>query len=209
MKIAPEQIARLEAFFDRIQTETYPDNPSALHTEITAAMLTKTLDMVKLPKGAQVLDVSCGQGVAMETFVKMEFSPIGLSINATDIQACRARGFDVREMDQSLLEFEDGEFDLVWCRHCLEHSIFPYYTLSQFARVLKPGGTLYMEVPAPDTACQHQSNPNHYSVLGKSLWMELIRRNGFTLLDVLDINFQVQAGPDVYWAFIAQKPAVG
>jgi hypothetical protein len=72
--------------------------------------------------------------------------------------------------------------------------------------VLKPAGYLYIEVPSPDSACAHQTNPNHYSVLGKSMWAELIKRTGFLLLDVVDIAFTTLAGPDQYWAFIQQKP---
>jgi hypothetical protein len=72
-------------------------------------------------------------------------------------------------------------------------------------RVVKQKGFLYVEVPAPDTSCQHQTNQNHYSVLGKSMWAELIKRTGFTLLETLDISFEVPAGPDTYWAFFQQK----
>ena len=40
-------------------------------------------------------------------------------------------------MDQSFLDFADDYFDFVWCRHCLEHSIFPYFTLQEIYRVIK------------------------------------------------------------------------
>jgi predicted SAM-dependent methyltransferase len=109
-------------------------------------------------------------------------------------------------MDQSFLDFHDEEFDLIWCRHCLEHSIFPYLTLIEFFRVLKRKGYLYIEVPAPDTSCKHQTNQNHYSVLNKSMWEELIKRTGFDMLVVNNIEFEVVAGTDIYWAFIQQKP---
>ncbi len=109
-------------------------------------------------------------------------------------------------MDQSFLDFNDEEFDLVWCRHCLEHSIFPYFTLGELFRVLKHKGYLYIEVPAPDTSCNHQANKNHYSTLGKSMWSELIRRTGFNILATFDFKFNVTIGPDIYWAFIQQKP---
>ena len=81
-------------------------------------------------------------------------------------------------MDQSFLEFADNYFDFVWCRHCLEHSIFPYFTLQEISRVIKPEGYLYIEVPVPDTSCQNQTNKNNYSVLGKSMWLDLIKRSG-------------------------------
>ena len=123
----------------------------------------------------------------------------------TVVRFCRSLGYDVRCMDQSFLDFPAASFDAVWCRHCLEHSIYPYFTLSGFHRVLKPGGWLYVEVPAPDTASAHQTNRNHYSVLGKSMMASLLDRSRFRIAEVLDITFTVPAGPDTYWAFIQQR----
>ena len=108
-------------------------------------------------------------------------------------------------MDQSYLDFPDESFDLVWCRHALEHSAAPYFTLAGFHRVLARGGTLYVEVPAPDTACKHETNPNHYSVLGRSAWISLMQRAGFDVVDTAVIDFAVPAGPDTYWGFILRK----
>jgi len=130
---------------------------------------------------------------------------VGITLGP-DAEICRGKGLNVLEMDLSFLDFADGAFDMVWCRHALEHSVFPFFTLSEMHRVLKPGGLLYVEVPAPDTACGHQRNPNHYSVLGKSMWLELIRRVGFGPTTGLDIGFTTGMGPDTYWAFIQQKP---
>src|SRR5437016_5515570 len=178
MKLSPRDIERLEGFLERVQNETYPEPPSPLHTQITEKMLKQVIELAKLPAGGKVLDVGCGQGVALEHFVKEGFSPIGITVNQVDLEACRQRGFDVRDMDQSFLDFADETFDLIWCRHCIEHSIFPFFTLSQLTRVLKPEGWLYIEVPAPDTTAKHQTNKNHYSVLGKSAWMNLIERVG-------------------------------
>ena len=109
-------------------------------------------------------------------------------------------------MDQSFLDFDDETFHFIWCRHCIEHSIFPYFTLSELFRVLIPGAHLYIEVPAPDTNCKHQTNKNHYCVMGKSMWADLIIRTGFNLLEATDISFEVIAGPDTYYAFIQKKP---
>lgn len=129
-----------------------------------------------------------------------------IALNDKDVLECKQKGYEVYEMDQSFLDFNEEEFDLIWCRHCLEHSIFPYFTLIEFFRVLKHNGYLYIEVPAPDTSANHQTNQNHYSVLGKSMWIELIKRVGFKILDINDISFEVATGPDTYWAFTQQKP---
>jgi SAM-dependent methyltransferase len=205
MQLSPAHVARLETFLDRISAETYPEEPSGLHDDITARMLEMVWVKCAIPAGAKVLDVGCGQGVALKHFVARGCDATGVALNPTDVEACRRQGFHVLEMDQSFLDFPDAQFDLVWCRHCLEHSIFPFFTLSELHRVLKPGGWLYVEVQAPDTSCQHQNNRNHYSVLGKSMLASLITRTGFKILDVMDIDFKVQLGPDVYWAYIQQK----
>jgi ubiquinone/menaquinone biosynthesis C-methylase UbiE len=131
----------------------------------------------------------------------------GITLNSEDVRVCREKGYDVIEMDQSFLDFAENEFELLWCRHCLEHSVMPLFTLTGFARVLRPGGLLYVEVPAPDTVCRHQTNLNHYSVLPRSMWEQLITRAGFQLLDAVSIDFMSDSGPDTYWAFIASKPS--
>lgn len=205
MLLAPPQVAKLEAFLEKIKGETYPEYPSGLHEEITALVMERTFGQMKLPQSAAVLDVGCGQGVALKHFVAKGLNATGITLNSTDVAECVRQGYNVLEMDQSFLDFDDESFDLVWCRHCLEHSIFPYLTLSEFNRVLRPNGYLYVEVPAPDTACQHQTNRNHYSVFGKSMLGSLIERSGFKVIDVADINFSVPAGPDTYWAFLQQK----
>jgi SAM-dependent methyltransferase len=205
MKLSPRDVERLEDFLERVKNETYPEPPSPLHSQITEKMLNQVLELAKLPPQAKVLDVGCGQGVALERFVKAGLTPIGITVNQVDLEACRQRGFDVRDMDQSFLDFENGTFDLIWCRHCIEHSIFPFFTLSQLTRVLKDDGWLYIEVPAPDTTAQHQTNKNHYSVLGRSAWMDLIGRVGVGPVYSLDISMTVGTGPDMYFAFLGKK----
>lgn len=202
----PDHHQRLDAFLAKLRADIYPETETQGHSTITAQMFQKLMQLYPAPQGASVLDVGCGQGVGLQVFRDAGLSPLGVTLGP-DAEVCRAKGFDVAEMDLSFLDFEDGRFDMVWCRHALEHSIFPFFTLSEMARVLKPGGVLYVEAPAPDTACRHQTNPNHYSVLGKSMWLELIRRSGFPQTTVVDINLQTGAGPDTYWAFMQKKPA--
>lgn len=205
MSFSVKHSEALSRFLDKLAEDVYPEYPSELHGDITKRMLDHFLGRWKLDKGARVLDAGCGQGAALELFRQHELTATGVTLGQKDIAACQSKGFDVYEMDQSFLDFDPATFDFLWCRHCLEHSIFPYFTLSGFHRILRPGGYLYVEVPAPDTVAQHQQNSNHYSVLGKSMWLELMKRSGFVPLDVIDINFNLAMGPDTYWAFILQK----
>lgn len=203
-EILADRYRRLDAFLEKLRGDIYPEPPSTVHTGISRQMFAELTKHHPQPPGAKVLDVGCGQGVALEIFRDAGLDPLGITLGP-DVEVCRGKGLNVREMDFAFLDFPDAAFDLVWCRHALEHSVFPFFTLSELHRVLKPGGVLYLEVPAPDTACGHQTNPNHYSVLGKSMWLELIRRVGFPGARTMDLDFRTGAGPDTYWAFILQK----
>jgi SAM-dependent methyltransferase len=201
-----QRYRRLDAFLRALQGDVYAEPASLLHDGVTRRMFEKLQQDHPLAAGSTVLDIGCGQGTALELFRAASLEGVGISLGE-DVEVCRAKGLNVLEMDFSFLDFTDGAFDLVWCRHALEHSIFPFFTLSEIRRVLKPGGRLYLEMPAPDTACGHQTNPNHYSVLGKSMWIELIRRAGFADIRCLDLALTTTAGPDLYWAFTQRRAA--
>lgn len=207
MRLSPSHVARLEQFLDRLASDVYAEPPSELHTQITSQMVARLVSAHPLPARARILDVGCGQGLALRIFAALGHEPVGITLGTEDLQACRQQGLTVHLMDESFLDFDEEAFDLVWCRHALEHSVLPYFTVSGFVRILKPGGILYVEVPAPDTPCRHQTNPNHYSVLGRSMWTELLTRAGLVVLEAMDLTLETGAGPDVYWAFFAQKPA--
>jgi SAM-dependent methyltransferase len=205
VKLRPEDVQRLEAFLGEVAGKVYPEPPSRLHTELTAQVWKRVAERCALPAGARVLDLGCGQGVALRHFRDAGLEAVGVTLSTADAEACRAAGFEVRILDQSFLDFPDACFDLVWCRHCLEHSVFPLFTLHGLRRLLRPGGRLYAEMPAPETACGHEGNPNHYSVLGKKAWQVLIGRAGFRVEEAVEIAFTVDAGPDLYWGFLARK----
>ncbi len=198
-------INRLMDFLDRISRQVYAEKPSELHSYITTKSVDTFLETCPLRPGARILDVGCGQGPALEYFSRKGFFPVGVTLSDEDVEACRKQGFTVARMDQSFLEFEAETFDLVWARHVAEHSIFPLFTLDGFQRVIRGGGYLYLEVPAPDTSCHHEQNPNHYSVLTKSSWESLLQRAGFEIVLELSYKFDVIAGPDEYWAFCCRK----
>jgi len=203
MQITPRSMARFLKFLDQIATETYPEVPTEGHTEITLKALNYLFNNFALPPHAQILDIGCGQGVALKPFQERGYKPTGITLNATDAAICNELGFDVRVMDQSFLDFEDDSFDLVWARHVIEHSFMPLYTLTEFKRVLRPGGILYLEVPAPDTLL-HEQNPNHYSVLGKIMWSSLLERTGFSIAGTVDFFLDTPSGhTDSYWGYFA------
>lgn len=206
MKLTQGQLARLISFLTKIESETYPEAPSIVHSEITVQVLKVLMDQYGLKPEARILDVGCGQGPALDIFRdKGYLSAVGITLNDEDVRICREKGHDVRKMDQSFLEFPDASFDFVWARHVIEHSIFPYFTLTEFTRVLAPGGTLYLEVPAPETSCIQETNPNHYSVLCRGAWSSLLKRCGLVVRHEGQYTFPTPMGMDEYWSYICSK----
>ena len=200
-------IARLVAFIDKIEQETYPETPSNLHSQITVQMLDTLLEKYPLAPSARILDIGCGQGPALDILRDKGYRNLtGITLNDTDVAICNENGHTVLKMDQSFLSFADNSFNFLWARHVIEHSIFPYFTLAEFARVMDSGGRMYLEVPAPETSCRHETNPNHYSVLNKGAWTSLLGRAGFTIIDDVSFQFTTGMGPDEYWGFVCAKP---
>jgi len=195
---------RLAAFLQERKADIYPEEGSELHDQITGQVVDLLASRGELHPNQRVLDIGCGQGPALAEFKKRGIAATGITLG-DDVAVCRDKGFDVIEMDMSDLGFDDGSFDFVWCRHALEHSIFPLFTLAEFNRILSPGGGVYVEVPAPETVAQHESNPNHYSVMGKTMWQQLFARAGFEQGWVNDINIPLAIGPDVYWGFLLKR----
>jgi predicted SAM-dependent methyltransferase len=73
----------------------------------------------------------------------------------------------------------DESVDFIFCRHALEHSPYPIFTLMEYNRLLKEKGKIYIEVPAPNCERPHEYNLNHYSILGERQLAALLQRTGF------------------------------
>lgn len=199
-------LSRLAAFIKNINTEVYSEPPSFIHTQITEAVLSVFLEKYAIHQSARILDIGCGHGMTLDLLHKKGYHSVsGITLNSEDLQACIEKNHQTFFMDQSFLDFADASFNFLWARHVIEHSIFPYFTLAEFARVLSSSGFLYLEVPAPEIN-HHEDNPNHYSVLGRSAWLSLLKRCGFNVLEQLTFPFNWEnIGPDEYWGFFCVK----
>ena len=195
---------RLDDFLDSIVGEVYAEPPMEPHLTITRKMVDSLHSRDYIRAGDRVLDIGCGQGTALEEFRRLGVRAVGVTLGP-DYEICRSKGLDVREMDQNFLEFDGEEFDLLWCRHVLEHSVAPFFTLHEYRRLTRPNGLVYVEVPAPDTSAHHETNPNHYSVLPNSTWLSLFSRAGFSLELNIEHAFDVACGPDLYWGFLLRR----
>lgn len=184
------------------------------HTQLIPQMVDKYVPLMELDKDAAILDVGCGYGTFQTKMAELGYpNTIGVTLSDQDYKASESKGMTVIKSDFSdIPSVEDETVDMIWCRHALEHSPYPLFTLYEFNRLLKQGGKLYVEVPAPDCERQHEANPNHFSILGLTMWMFLFARAGFNALMVdkfqLTLKTEDKDVPEEYLIFLLEKQDV-
>lgn len=97
--------------------------------------------------GERVLDVGCGKGEGLEFLRAAGKEVWGVDVSPEAVQEARDRGLKVVEGDLEGAKFPDGFFDGVVLSHSLEHIHDPVGLLREVRRILKPGGSCFVEVP--------------------------------------------------------------
>ena len=106
----------------------------------------------EVPKDfSKILDVGCSDGYMVKIFKDSGKDAAGINdfLYPTDKLFIDENNLQVYEMDMHCMDFEDGSFDAIWCRHTLEHSFAPLQVLSEISRVLKDNGYLFAVLPPP------------------------------------------------------------
>lgn len=183
-----------------------------------AALGLNRLTELGVGKGAKVVDIGCGTGRDLKFMHELGFDCVGVNFLAselTEIIAQDGTKLKTECCDQSFTPWDNETFDVVWSRHCLEHSIMPYFTLFEYNRILKMGGICYVELPAPNTMGYHETNPNHYAVMGKMMWQELFKRCGFEVIETKQVLFDFDTpdgehipGGDEFYVYYLRKTSL-
>jgi SAM-dependent methyltransferase len=93
----------------------------------------------------RVLDLGCGSGGSVDLFRAHDPGVRWVGLDVPDSREAKARTrTDARfeTFDGVSIPFEDGSFDLVYCKQVLEHVRHPGPLLTDVCRVLAPGGFL-------------------------------------------------------------------
>lgn len=128
-----------------------------------------------------ILDIGCGTGAMLD-----ELAPFGRVTGADfapeALAFCRTRGdkYPLARADVRRLPFADASFDVVTAMDIIEHINDDKAASSEIFRVLKPGGRLFVTVPAfPSLWSEHDEALHHHRRYTTPHLKDLFQRVGF------------------------------
>jgi ubiquinone/menaquinone biosynthesis C-methylase UbiE len=156
----------------------------------------------------KILDVGCGSGLDLEFFAAMGSKALAAIDSSDELIKLVKEKFpnnDIHTGDFNYLPWNKNEFDLVWSKYAIQHANDITVPLQEMFRVLKQGGTAYLQVTHPMrtagmlTSKNYFDNhaPVHYPTIdGKIItephhtcadWMNAIIEAGFAIEKVEEI----------------------
>lgn len=155
-------------------------------------LLARLIARAGISATAGVLDIGTGTGTNLRLLKELGFSRRrGLDLSDEAIRWCAEKELgEVAKGDVRRLPFGDCEFDLVLATDVIEHVDDDTRAISEIRRVLAPGGTVILTVPAfrslwgvQDEVAQHKRRYR------KSEFLEVIRRGGLACEDCYYFNY--------------------
>ena len=115
-----------------------------------------------LAAGARILDAGCGSGRNMVELARFG-SVTGIELSQTSVEIARSRGAG-EVLAGSVLEmpFADDSFDLAVSLDVIEHLDEDADALRELRRVVAPGGSLLVTVPAYEWLWSGHDEINHH-----------------------------------------------
>ena len=145
--VDPQEIAKFEALANRWWDKNSEFKP--LH-EINPLRLNYIDELAPLP-GKKVLDVGCGGGILSEGLAQRGAHVKGIDMGEAPLSVAKLHGLESGIKNtyeqitvEALAEFEPASYDIVTCLEMLEHVPQPESVIHACAKLLKPGGSLFL-----------------------------------------------------------------
>lgn len=137
------EVGRFEALAHRFWDPQGEFRPLHILNPVRARFVTERASL----QGARVLDVGCGGGLLCESFARAGATVTGVDLAPGMIDVARLHAteqelkIDYRVCDADTLE---GGYDIVSCMEMLEHVPDPAAMMATLARLVRPGGALFI-----------------------------------------------------------------
>lgn len=119
---------------------------------ITPDFIIRRLDQIFgnfLPyrRSGRLLDVGFGAGTILEAARRSGWNPFGVDVAERAVEHAREQGFEVFCGNLEEARYPGNYFDVVTASEILEHVFNPQEMLHEIARILRPGGLLWLTTP--------------------------------------------------------------
>lgn len=140
-----------------------------------------------------LLEVGCGPGYFLrcmeEWFPNSALTGLDVEQSLLDFAASSLRDVHLCLSDGKNLPFDDNAFDVVCSFQVVEHLEEPELFFHEAARVLRPGGLLFLSTPNPEGIAGRVLKQkwrgfryDHISLKGPEQWKCLLEENSFSVL---------------------------
>ena len=154
-----------------------------------------------LKPGTRLLDIGCWDGRLLELIRQAGLYQelYGIDILSEAIENVRLKGFNAQMVDlnNETLPFPENYFDTITLLAVMEHLFDPYSVIGEIHRVLRPSGTLIIDVPnvasftnririlfgrLPITSGDPGWDGGHLHYFTKYALEQFVQKSGFTVL---------------------------
>jgi ubiquinone/menaquinone biosynthesis C-methylase UbiE len=138
----------------------------------------------------KMLDIGCSIGATVEAGKRMGWQAVGVDVSEDAVNYCQSQGLDCQKIEGPELPFEDNTFDVVTNWHVIEHVTDVKATLTEWYRVVRPGGLMVLETPDSQCYKAKKLGPDyekfwpkaHLYTFTRSNMCSLLEQSGFEIL---------------------------
>ncbi|MDQ3472435.1 MAG: class I SAM-dependent methyltransferase [Acidobacteriota bacterium] len=138
-------------------------------------------------KNERFLDVGFGAGTLLDAARRAGWKVSGVEVARGAVEHARGMGFELFCGTLQDARFPDDHFDVVTASEVLEHVPDPRDVLREIARVLRPGGLLWLTTPHARSVSAHLlrlewsivSPPEHLQIFSVAGLKKMLRESGF------------------------------
>jgi SAM-dependent methyltransferase len=123
----------------------------------------------RLRPPGRLLEVGCASGLLLKHAIERGWEAQGVELSAEAVERARALGLVVFRGDLPAAGLKSGCFDLVYMGDVLEHVPDCRAVLAEVARVLVPGGHLYLRGPITTNSLARRLALAAYGLAGREL----------------------------------------
>jgi len=137
----------------------------------------------------RALDIGAAGGGNTRVLREHGWDAVALEYGADGAEVAKGRGLPTLRSDATKLPLADDSLDLVMAFDLLEHLHDDDAAVAEVHRVLKPGGTYLVAVPAdPKLWSSHDEAVDHVRRYTRDGLLSLLDRGGFEIKDVRSWN---------------------